>query len=146
MRTLAGRASRSCFRRLRMSVNERARLPISTPTPLSPCQCVPLQPQAGGKGREAELAKREAELNAREAELRRWEQDLRSSGRLVPKKNWPKCCPLTVMDIKAEVPEDLQNVVTCAYWSYLVSCFADATLCTRTVVLAHHNRAQENAP
>ena len=75
----------------------------------------------GGKGREAELARREAELNAREAELRRWEQDLRNSGRLIPKKNWPKCCPMTVMDIKAEVPEDLQNVVTCAYWSYLVS-------------------------
>ena len=41
--------------------------------------------------------RREAELNAREAELRRWEADLRSSGRLVPKKNWPKCCPLTVI-------------------------------------------------
>ena len=77
--------------------------------------------QAGGKIREAELARREAELNAREAELRRWEQDLRNSGRLIPKKNWPRCCPMTVMDIKAEVPDDLQNVVTCAYWSYLVS-------------------------
>ncbi len=98
------------------------------------------RPQAGGKGREAELAKREAELNAREAELRRWEQDLRSSGRLVPKKNWPKCCPLTVMDIKAEVPADLQNVVTCAYWSYLVSCFADATHATSSLRITTGHR------
>lgn len=55
-----------------------------------------------GKGMEADLAKREAELNAREAELKRWEADLRSSGRLRPKKNWPKCCPITVMDIKGQ--------------------------------------------
>lgn len=55
-----------------------------------------------GKGREVDLAKREAELNAREAELKRWEADLRSSGRLRPKKNWPKCCPFTVMDIKGQ--------------------------------------------
>lgn len=55
---------------------------------------------AAGKGRDADLSKREAELNAREAELKRWEADLRSSGRLRPKNNWPKCCPFTVMDIK----------------------------------------------
>ena len=55
-----------------------------------------------GKGHETDLAKREAELNAREAELKRWEADLRSSGRLRPKKNWPKCCPVTVMDIRGE--------------------------------------------
>ena len=39
-----------------------------------PSRSLSSSPQAGGKGREAELAKREAELNAREAELRRWEQ------------------------------------------------------------------------
>lgn len=75
----------------------------------------------GTKGRESELAKREADLAAREAELKRWEADLRSSGRLEAVKNWPKCCPVANMDIKGEVPEGLQNVVTCAYWSYLVS-------------------------
>ena len=42
------------------------------------------------------------------------------SGRLEEKKNWPKCCPITNMDIAGEVPEGLQSVVTCAYWSYLV--------------------------
>ena len=75
-------------------------------------------PQA--KGKESELAKREADVAAREAELKRWEADLRSSGRLEAVKNWPKCCPITNMDIAGEVPEGLQNVVTCAYWSYLV--------------------------
>jgi hypothetical protein len=75
-----------------------------------------------GKGHEADLAKREAELNAREAELKRWEADLRSSGRLRPKKNWPKCCPVTVMDIRGEVPKELQGLVTAAYYAWLGLC------------------------
>lgn len=74
----------------------------------------------GMKGKESDLAKREADVAAREAELKRWEADLRSSGRLEAKKNWPRFCPITNMDIKGEVPEGLQNVVTCAYWSYLL--------------------------
>jgi len=68
-----------------------------------------------GKGRETDLAKREAELNAREAELKRWEADLRSSGRLRPKKNWPKCCPITVMDIKG-APATWSWCLTLSAW------------------------------
>lgn len=71
---------------------------------------------------EAGFAKREADLNAREAELKRWEADLRSSGRLKPKKNWPRCCPIAVMDIQAEVPVGLQSVVSVAYLSFLGLC------------------------
>lgn len=71
---------------------------------------------------EAGFAKREADLNAREAELKRWEADLRSSGRLKPKKNWPRCCPVAVMDIQAEVPVALQSVVSVAYLSFLGLC------------------------
>ena len=36
------------------------------------------------------------------------------------KKNWPRCCPVAVMDIKGEVPQELQGVVSVAYLSYLV--------------------------
>ncbi len=36
------------------------------------------------------------------------------------KKNWPRCCPVAVMDIKGEVPQELQSVVSVAYLSYLV--------------------------
>lgn len=87
-----------------------------------------------GKGMEADLAKREAELNAREAELKRWEADLRSSGRLRPKKNWPKCCPITVMDIKGEVPKELQALVYAAYYSFLGLCLCLVYQLAATIV------------
>lgn len=86
-----------------------------------------------GKGHEADLAKREADLNAREAELKRWEADLRSSGRLRPKKNWPKCCPVTVMDIRGDRAAKQQaSFSTCSVAHEDIMCRrTDAQMCCR---------------
>ena len=53
--------------------------------------------------RKDQLDLREKELAAREAELAKTQEELRLSGAIKPKKNWPRCYPITHHDIKGEV-------------------------------------------
>jgi hypothetical protein len=87
----------------------------ASPRPLSP----PLQEVAA---QDAALARRERELNQREQELRRMETEMRNRGGGASNKNWPKFCPIVHHDIAGEVPAQMQGMVRCGYWSFLVSC------------------------
>ena len=53
--------------------------------------------------RKDQLDQKEKELNAREALLSKQEKDLLASGALKPKKNWPRCYPITYHDIAGDV-------------------------------------------
>lgn len=70
---------------------------------------------------DARLNKREELLNRREDELRRLEMELRSSGGNKSTKNWPPFCPVVHHDIAGEVPAQMQGMVRCGYFAFLVS-------------------------
>ena len=53
--------------------------------------------------RQEQLDLKEKELNAKEAELKRQQDQMIADGTLKPKKNWPKCYPVTRHDIAGEV-------------------------------------------
>ncbi len=53
--------------------------------------------------RQEQLDLKEKELNAKEAELKRQQEQMIADGTLKPKKNWPKCYPVTRHDIDGEV-------------------------------------------
>lgn len=53
--------------------------------------------------RQEQLDLKEKELNAKEAELKRQQEQMIADGTLKPKKNWPKCYPVTRHDIAGEV-------------------------------------------
>ena len=53
--------------------------------------------------RKDQLDLKEKELAAREADIKKAEEDLRKAGVLKPKKNWPRCYPITHHDIAGEV-------------------------------------------
>ena len=53
--------------------------------------------------RQEQLDLKEKELNAKEAELKRQQEQMIADGTLKPKKNWPKCYPVTKHDIAGEV-------------------------------------------
>lgn len=69
--------------------------------------------------REEELIRREEALDIREAALARREAELAKAG--FKTKNWPPLLPYKILhhDIKKDIPEDLQPLMTIAYGCWL---------------------------
>ena len=53
--------------------------------------------------RQEQLDLKEKELIAREAELKKQQEQMIRDGTLKPKKNWPRCYPITHHDIAGDV-------------------------------------------
>ena len=64
--------------------------------------------------RKEQLDLKEKDLAAREEELKKQHEELVKSGALKPKKNWPKCFPITHHDIDGEVRLTARHLLICS--------------------------------
>ena len=65
--------------------------------------------------RKEQLDLKEKELAAREEELKKQQEELVKAGALKPKKNWPKCFPITHHDIDGEVRLTSWHLLICLF-------------------------------